>query len=235
MQKVVALLIAVTIQTASLGQSVQGFWEVKEVKVGSEIKTPVAKWIKVNQDGNYQSGNGWLQNSEGTWSYDKSRKSYLPVETNGLEDRYGEFSVTFKDAQMIWEREEDGLHVTVKLERITKLPKATADVFVGLWNLKDVLKNGTSEKASIDPNNQQYIFMRWDRMYVERTPDGDKRMGFWQMNAHRPEVTLISNTQDKKSESWTVLVTDSELRMTGISDSNKDIVMVYTRIHEFPN
>ena len=193
------------IQTASLGQSVQGFWEVKEVKIGSEIKTPVAKWIKVNQDGNYQSGNGWLQNSEGTWSYDKSRNSYLPVETNGLEDKYGAFSVTFKNAQMVWEREEDGLHVSMKLERITKLPEQRRMFLLVYGILRNVLKNGSSEKSSIDPNNQQYIFMRWDRMYVKRTSNGDKRMGIWHMNAHRPEVTLISDTQDKKSESWTVL------------------------------
>ena len=79
------------------------------------------------------------------------------------------------------------------------------------------------------------IFMRWDRMYVERTSKGEKRMGFWHMNAHRPEVTLMSNTLENKAESWTVLVTESELRMTGISDSNKDVVMIFSRIHDFPN
>jgi hypothetical protein len=235
MQKVIPLLVAVMFHTSSLSQSVSGFWEVKEVMVGTDIKTPVAKWTRVNDDGSYQAGNGWIQNSEGTWSYDKSSQTYLPVEANGFDDHYGAFKVSFKDTQMIWEREEDGLHVTVKLERITKLPKSTADNFIGLWNLKEPLKKGASEKSLVNQNNKQYIFMRWDRMYVERTPNGDKRMGFWHMNAHRPEVTLISNLQDKKSESWTVLVNDSELRMTGISDSNKGVVMIYTRIHEFPN
>ena len=235
MEKVIPLLVAVMFHTSSFSQSVLGFWEVKEVMVGTEIKTPVAKWIKVNDDGSYQSGNGWLQNSEGTWSYDKSSQTYLPVETNGIDEHYGAFKVSVKDTQMIWERKEDGLHVTVKLERTTKLPKSTADKFVGLWNLKDVLKKGASEKSLFDPDNKQYFFMRWDRMYVERTPKGEKRMGFWHMNAHRPEVTLMSNALENKTESWTVLVTESELRMTGISNSNKDVVMIYSRIHEFPN
>ena len=89
MEKVIPFLVAVMVHTSSLSQSVLGFWAVKEVMVGTEIKTPVAKWIKVNDDGSYQSGNGWLQNSEGTWSYDKSSQTYLPVEANGIDEHYG--------------------------------------------------------------------------------------------------------------------------------------------------
>ena len=70
----------------------------------------------------------------------KSSQTYLPVEANGTDEHYGAFKVSFKDTQMIWEREGDGLHVTVRMERATKLPKSTADKFVGLWNLKDFEK-----------------------------------------------------------------------------------------------
>jgi hypothetical protein len=73
-----------------------------------------------------------------------------------------------KKDQMIWEREEDGLQVIVKLERTKALPKSTADILVGLWNLKEVLRNGQSEKSIFDPESKHYIFIRWDRIYVER-------------------------------------------------------------------
>ena len=46
MQKVIAFLIAVIIHTASLGQSVLGFWEVKEVKVGTRDQDPGSEMDK---------------------------------------------------------------------------------------------------------------------------------------------------------------------------------------------
>jgi hypothetical protein len=51
MLRTMALLVVVACHMKSLAQSIVGFWEVKEVKVGPEIKTPVAKWTKVNEDG----------------------------------------------------------------------------------------------------------------------------------------------------------------------------------------
>jgi|SRR5688572_20307144 len=234
MLRILALLILVAICPPSVAQSIVGFWEVKEVKVGSEIKTPVAKWTKVNGDGTYQAGNGWLQNSEGTWRYDKLARSYSSFETNGIVDNYGAFKVSFKDSAMIWEREEDGLPVTVKLERIKKLPKSTADFLVGIWNLKEVLRNGQSEKSVFDAEGKHYIFIRWDRIYVERTPEGERATGYWHINGHSPEITFLSHSERKKAESWKVVVGENEVRMTGISDSNKDLVLEYTRIHDFP-
>jgi hypothetical protein len=235
MLKIVPLLFLVGIYPPSFAQSIVGFWEVTEVTVGSEIKTPVAKWTKVNADGTYQAGNGWLQNSEGTWLYDKQARSYSSSEANGLVDNYGAFKVSFKDSAMIWERQEDGLQVTVKLERIKKLPKSTADFLVGIWNLKEVLRSGQSEKSIFDPQRKHYIFIRWDRIYVERTPEGDKATGYWHINGHRPEITFLSHSERNKSESWSIVVDENELRMTGLSDSTKDLVLEYTRVHDFPD
>jgi hypothetical protein len=218
----------------SKAQSVVGFWEAKEVMVGKEIKTPVAKWTKIHKDGSYQSGNGGIQNSEGTWSFDKKDKFFLPAETNGIKEPYGGFKVTFVKEQMLWQREEDGDVVIVKWERVEKLPKSPADLLVGLWDLKEITKNGTSEKSLFDPNDLHYIFIRWDRIYVERTPQGDRASGYWHINAHHPEITLISHNQGKTIEKWRIEVTDQELKMEGMSDSNKGTKIVYERIHEFP-
>jgi hypothetical protein len=227
------LFLEVLVRSAQ-AQSIVGFWEVKEVKVGDKIMTPVAKWTRINEDGTYQSGNGWLQNAEGTWSLDKETNTFLPVEKNGIKDPSGPFQVNLSVNKMIWEREEEGMVVTVILEPIEKLPKSTADELIGLWDLKDVMKNGESKKASFDPHDKHYIFIRWDRIYVEQTPQGENISGYWYINGHRPEITLLSHSANKIPESWMVSVNDNELLLTGISDSNKGVENIYSRIHEFP-
>lgn len=215
-------------------QSIVGFWEVKEVTVAGKITTPVAKWTKINTDGSYQSGNGGIQNSEGTWSFDEKNKIFLPVETKGIKEPYGGFKVTYQEALMIWERQEDGDRVVVKLERTNKFPKSHADMLVGLWDLKEIVKNGRSQTSTFDPDNKYYIFIRWDRVYVERNTAGQKVFGYWHINAHRPELTFLPHSEEKKDESWTITVNAEELKMEGISDSNKGTLIVYSRLYEFP-
>ena len=65
-------------------QEITGFWEFKKVDVGGKIKTPVAKWTKIENDHTYRSGNGWLQNSVGTWTYDDKARQFSATETNGI-------------------------------------------------------------------------------------------------------------------------------------------------------
>jgi hypothetical protein len=218
----------------SFAQTVVGFWAVDEVKVGNKIMTPVAKWTKINPDGSYQSGNGWIQNSEGTWTFDDKNKSFRLIETNGIVERFGAFKVSFLNDRMIWERDEEGEKVIVKLSRVVKLPRATSDLLVGLWKLRDVSNNGNSQREAFDPDNKHYIFIRWDRIYVERTPKGEKATGYWHINAHKPEITFICHDPGQLTKSWRVSVNDLQLRMTGISDSNKDLEMLYERINDFP-
>ena len=215
-------------------QQIIGFWEVKEVKVGSEIKTPVAKWTRINNDGTFQSGNGWLQNSEGTWEYDKKSETYLAVETNGIKDEFGAFKVSFSGKQMVWHRNEEDMQVVVILEKVSKMPKSTADQLVGLWDLVKMTKDGANETALFDPENKHYVFIRWDRIFVERTPDGKRATGYWHINGHRPEVTMLSHDENKQPQKWTVEVNDAELKMTRISDDKSSVQLTYKRISEFP-
>ncbi len=58
MNKTSFLLLMVFLTSAAYAQSVAGFWEIKEVKVGRKLMTPVARWTRINKDGSYQSGNG---------------------------------------------------------------------------------------------------------------------------------------------------------------------------------
>ena len=53
----------------SAQREIIGMWEFTSVQVGDQTMTPVAKWAKYNSDGTFQSGNGWTQNSIGTWNY----------------------------------------------------------------------------------------------------------------------------------------------------------------------
>jgi hypothetical protein len=233
MLSVILILLFLTPPQICKSQSVTGFWEVTEVMVGKEVKTPVAKWTRINKDGSFQSGNGGIQNSEGTWSFNKKTKLFLPIETN-LKDPYGGFNVRLSKNQMFWERSEDGEVVKVKLVRINKLPKSTADLLVGLWDLKEITKKGQSEKSSYDPDDKHYIFIRWDRIYVERTPDGNKASGYWHIDAHAPQLTFLSHKKNKPEERWQVEVNNTDLKMVGLSDSNKGTEVLYIRIDEFP-
>lgn len=196
--------------------------------------TPVAKWTKINDDGSFQSGNGWLQNAIGTWTYDAVSHTFSPEETNGIKDEFGPFTVSFENESMIWKRMEEGAEVTVELQRIEEMPMATADRIKGLWDFSALTENGNDITSAFDPNGQHYLFLRWDRIYQVRNPQGERESGYWHINGHRPEITLLSHTQGKEPQSWRVEVTDRKLVMTGISDSNKNLVMTYSRINEFP-
>ncbi len=221
-------------QSTNERRKIIGFWEINKVQVGAELMTPVAKWTKINEDLTYQSGNGWLQNSEGTWNYDEKSKQFLLQEKNGIKDEYGAFTINFSGDKMTWERDEDGMKVVVSLDKIDKLPRSPTDMITGLWDLVEVSKENVTITSSFDQDNQHYIFFRWDRIYVERTPQGERTTGYWHMNGHRPEITLISHNEEKESENWRLTVNDSELRLFGISESNQGLEMIYKRINEFP-
>ena len=66
----------------SYSQSMVGLWEVVEVSVGNKKMTPIAKWMRINKDNTYESGNGWTQNSIGTWTFDEKKKEYSAVNKN---------------------------------------------------------------------------------------------------------------------------------------------------------
>lgn len=89
---------------------------------------------------------------------------------------------------------------------------------------------------TFDPDNQYYMFIRWVRIYVERTPDGNRQSGYWHINGHRPEFTLMNQDFGTEPQSWKVkTLDDNKLQMTGISDSNHELVRLYSRIDKFPN
>ena len=200
---------------------VEGLWVVQSVRVGDESMTPVAKWTRILPDHTYQAGNGWLQNDAGTWTFDISSSLFLPLSTDGLEDPFGPFAVSFREGEMLWERLEEGARVAVRWKPVEALPLATADRVTGLWALQG------------QDSDAETLFLRWDRIYV-RTVDGVRRTGYWFLNAHRPELELIPHDDCTEGRKWTVTFGEDGMRWDGNSPENKSESLSFRRLQAFP-
>lgn len=217
------------------GQEVIGVWEIEEVKVGGDIMTPVAKWTRINTDGTYETGNGWSQSARGEWYYDKNIKSLRLQETEGMQvhDQNGPFQLSFEADKMRWEREEDGANVLVIFKRADKLPMATADKLLGIWNLQEIRKNGNDLNLKSDPYNKNYLFIKPDRTFTEKKLKGPLKQGYWHINGHKPHVTFIVPGNTKALEYWEISIQGSTLKMVGLSDGNINEERVFARMNEF--
>lgn len=229
-----AALIIVLVSCTSYVQKekMTGLWEVTGVSAGEENMTPVAKWFRINADGSYEAGNGWLQNGSGHWKYDSKNNLYTATDPLDVADEYGGFTVSFEGANMLWEREEEGMLVKVTLKPIDKLPMSPADYLKGIWELVEVMENEVPVSKDSDQTNQHKLFIRWDRVYISFTPEG-KKTGYWHIHGHRPEITLLPHQENGIAESWSVEVNEKELLMKGISESNGSVVRKYVRRKAF--
>lgn len=224
------LAVLLFVSLVCSAQSPVGLWEVTRVTVGDKIVTPVGKWTRINADGTYQSGNGWQQNSEGNWSFDPKTAAYVPVEKNGIHDPYGGFRVIFdQDSSMLWHRDEDGAPVEVTWAPVKLIPRAPADLVVGVWKIDSI---GTAATATA-PVEMQIVFIRWDRIYVDWDRNNEKKYGYWFMNAHRPELTLM-RLNGSEAEVWRVDVNEGRLTLTGMSDRNRASVRTFHKIDRLP-
>ncbi|WP_296705818.1 hypothetical protein [Algoriphagus sp.] len=230
---VILAFILVSFSGFAQKETMVGLWEVEKVSVGEENMTPVAKWFRLNADDTYQGGNGWLQSSKGNWNYDADANLYTATDSLDVMDEFGGFSVSFDNEKMVWEREEEGMSVKVTLLPIEKLPMSPADYLEGMWDLEKITENGQSIIGDFDKENKHKLFIRWDRIYINFNPEGKKLTGYWHINGHRPEITLLPHQEDGNPESWRIEVNNKELVMTGISDSNRAIERTYMRRNTF--
>jgi hypothetical protein len=76
--KFLILLVLVTIISCKKELSdfqINGLWLVKKVTMeNKEMITPALNWMLFNPDSTHAFGNGWLQNSVGSWTFQKSSK-----------------------------------------------------------------------------------------------------------------------------------------------------------------
>jgi hypothetical protein len=228
MLKIISIILFVQI---NILPQITGLWEVSKVKVSEEEMTPVAKWTRFNPDGTFESGNGWMKSSEGTWNFDNEQGSIELITKNGLIDEFGPFKVLIEKGKMIWSRLEGTDSVNVISERIENLPAGPADKIQGLWDLESAVQNGKDISGIIDPTQKRYIFIRWDRIFVVDNTDDGRITGFWHMNGHRPILTLIFHDRARENETYEVTFEGSTMQM---KNYDKNSVLKYTRIDKFP-
>jgi hypothetical protein len=231
--KIITFLIVGTSITFSVNaQSVVGFWGVTEVTVGNRKMTPVAKWFKFSEDGNSTGGNGWTQNSIGTWSYDEKTQELVPTNDLGIIDEFGPFKVHFVSDTMKWTRQEEGMKVMVSLVPIQEMPSAPADLIKGLWTLSKTESPGGNELKDFDPNDKQFIFIRPDMRFRLRYPDDSFCQGFWHMDGHRPIMTLINYDRSIDNQEFAISFENDQLIMKSNNEAGN--VYYYKRERKFP-
>lgn len=227
---VLALFLCFT--TLSNAQPIVGFWGVDEVLVGGRNVTPVAKWFKINEDSTFYSGNGWLKNSFGTWSYNTKTYEFKPENKNGIRDEFGAFKVSFAGDKMLLEREEDGMDVVVTLSKISKMPMSPADSIAGLWDLSVVRKGAEDITSTFDPDDQQYFFIRRDRLFRIRNPDGSTSSGYWHMDGHSPKFFLVDYNKEVEDQVYMVSFQKDLLIME--QQGGENLILTCRRINQFP-
>jgi hypothetical protein len=233
--KAIRLVSVLSFLAASFATSAQvdGLWAVKSVMVGAEDKTPVARWFRL-EHGTQVSGNGWQQHSVGTYSWNKKTSEVSFETVNEPRDDFGAFKVVRKGNAMTWTRKEEGILVKVELALTSTLPQSIADQVKGLWDLVSASRSGKDVLRQTDPDGKQFIFIRWDRMYVKQLNSNEQVRGYWFMNAHQPELKLFSQGNEQDSETWMVSFDQDKLVLSGTSESVRDLVLVYARLADFP-
>ncbi len=231
--RILVLAILSIISTTHINaQSVVGFWKVTSVTVGKRSMTPVAKWFRNNEDGTFQSGNGWTKNAYGKWSFDKEKNEFVPVNENGVKDEFGSFKVSFAEEGMIWTRDEEGMKVIVNLLPITEMPIAPGDKIKGLWQLAAVKEGDKDIISSFDPKQKQYLLIRTDMKYKLRHSDEHIEKGYWHIDLHKPMFTLMNYNREIENQVFSVEFKKDQLMMKQQKKSER--IFIYKRIHTFP-
>lgn len=229
----IILLIAFMHATLTIYGQVEGLWEVRRVTVGNDVMTPTGKWVRL-EDGKQTTGNGSIEHTYGSYQFNKKTSALTLITENDPNEDFGPFTVTkFGANAMTWIRIEEGQTVTVELTRIRNLPVTPADAIHGLWDLERAMKGNEDITNQLDPQSKYWMFVRWDRIYQIST--GTERInGYWYINAHQPELRLMRFGREQEEDKWEVSFVVGKLVLLGISDSNKDQVLTFGRLTQFP-
>lgn len=225
-------LLLITCSTSPLfSQDFIGLWTAQSVRVGEDVMTPEAKWSNIAADSTFTSGNGWLQNSAGTWTYDEETKQIL---TNSKQDIEGQtpFTVSFDGDVMVWEREEQGQTVIVRWVSIDELPMRANDMLVGVWDLVEYKSNSDADVSTYDKDGLHYIFFSWDGRYRIRHVNGEMERGTYWVHPHRRELRLYP----WEGESRVIEVSTMPDHLIIMkNDPENPEVKTYDRIMRIPN
>ncbi|MFK7806904.1 MAG: hypothetical protein AB8F74_03790 [Saprospiraceae bacterium] len=218
----VSVMILLTSCTST--KSMDGLWQIDKVQMGSEEMTPIAKWTRLNKDKTQQSGNGWIQHTEGNWNYNKKTKSISLSNSNGPTDEFGDFVIKeINKEEMKWSRMEEGQEVLVSFKRVDELPQSPADQLLGVWKKKD---ENTATPES-------YLFFRWDHILIDRKSGENKKYGMYKTHGHKPELQIIYYGDPLKQVIWNFSYENDTLILERDLDGAK-IVLEYERIKHIP-
>jgi len=244
MRKVYSILLISFLSYALVGQSyfdiadsktgqlsfesmpVVGLWEVLLVNVGNEELTPTAKWFEILEGGKLLSGNGGITNYRGSWTFDKNT-NLINQMTNGTEDPYGPFKVSFQENSMTWQRQEDGMKVMVSLKRIDEKPLAPWDLITGTWksNKAEGLDKDTKEVKSIYNLEPNSYYFGWDGRYKKYDGEGKRiETGIWHIESHSPWLWTISDADNTKI-GWAIEI--KEQSMTWSKDGDSETLKIF--------
>jgi hypothetical protein len=156
------------------------------------------------------------------------------VTANEPADEFGAFKVERKGPLMTWSRTEEGEAVVVELKPVTELPMSPADDAKGLWVLESAVEREVNITKQFDPDHKHFLFIRWDRQYVRQINAHERISGYWFFDAHRPEITLISENREQEDEKWMVTIEGQKMTMKGSSENVQNTVLTYVRATDFP-
>ena len=230
---IAVVIIGLMLQTSVTFGQVNGLWLVKKVMVGDKDRTPVARWFRL-KNGIQTSGNGWQQHSYGTYLWDRKKSTLSFTTENEPADGAEPFRVTRKNNKMTWNRLEEGERIVVDLEETSDLPQSPADKIKGLWDLESAKRVKKDITLQYDPEGKQYIFIRWDRIYVNQISPNESVTGYWFMNAHEPKLKFISKNASDNPLEWLVSFDKEKMILSGVSENNKDLTLVYKGMKNFP-
>ncbi len=229
--KRVFLIVSFLLLSAYSNAQISGLWEATKVQVGIEEMTPVARWSLFNEDGSFTAGNGWLQNGDGTWSFDEQSSEISLTNITGFDDEFGAFSVDIvSDELMYWKRMEDGQEVIVTYERIEEMPKDLRTNVVGLWQIERVWEGDKDITSNYTKGESWFYHIRWDNLVNMMNPEG-RTSGMWRIDAHRPTLDILYYDEKKSLDYW-ALSFESEDLMTWKRD---ELTIQLKRLTAFPD
>ena len=221
-----------TRQPDSINQApVVGLWEAVKVEIGKEEMTPRVKWTRIKPDGKFDTGNGWLTNGDGTWDYDPEGSMISLTNETGFYDPFGPFEIiSFTDSTMVWNRMEEAREVSVFYKKINDIPKALPDMATGIWDFESAQRMGQDISEEYDPTGSRFIFLRWDRKYIDFTNNG-RTDGVWNIDAHRAVIDILYYDKDKDLDYWDIAIDGDRMTWTR---EGYGLMLTFVRLDRFP-
>lgn len=229
---VIVLMVAATLPGCREESSIEGLWVVQHVKAGGQEMTPNARWMRFNADGTQQSGNGWFQHSVGTWSLDDQKHELTVVNTNGLTDPSGPFTINIEKDVMTWNRVEEGEKVIITLKRSDELPQTYGDKILGLWQLEKATGNCNYFTPTGNSPSTAYILFRWDKRFVIHS-EKERINGVYNVHGHKPELELIPYGENLNRDFWQIGFEQNAITLK-LLNTDSLVTRKFNRIHEFP-